>query len=204
MDDGAVASSTPRSPESFLESGGPWRSFRWMNLPAALKRCEPWYRGFESDELLHVSGPKASWVWHIVSGEVDGQRGPVASQTGLFMSWLDLRPGATFETTISPERGVMLYVVRGEVEVNGVPATTRTMVELSHDSGAGFTSRLGTTRHWCCSVMRRDRRTCRGPWTVRDEHGSGNPRSLHGIPVWEVWAGRGLIEPQRCPILPAR
>ena len=29
----------------------------------------------------------------------------------------------------------MLYVVRGEVEVNGVPSAARTMVELSHDSG---------------------------------------------------------------------
>ena len=125
------------SPESFLESGGQLEIIQvWMNLPAALKRCEPWYRGFESDELLHVSGPKASWVWHVVAGEVDGQRGPVASQTGLFMSWLELRPGATFATAISSDRGVMLYVVRGEVEVNGVPALTRTMVELCQDSGS--------------------------------------------------------------------
>ncbi len=124
------------SPESFLESGGPLEIIQvWMNLPAALKRCEPWYRGFESDELLHVSGPEASWAWHIVSGEVDGQRGPVASQTGLFMSWLEMLPSATFSTKVSTDRGVMLYVVRGEVEVNGVPAATRTMVELSHDSG---------------------------------------------------------------------
>lgn len=125
------------SPESFLESGGPLEIIQvWMNLPAALKRCEPWYRGFESDELLHVSGPEASWTWHIVSGEVDGQRGPVASQTGLFMSWLEIRPSATFSTKVSTDRGVMLYVVRGEVEVNGVPAATRTMVELSHDLGS--------------------------------------------------------------------
>jgi redox-sensitive bicupin YhaK (pirin superfamily) len=125
------------SPESFLESGGPLEIIQvWMNLPAALKRCEPWYRGFESDELLHVSGPEASWTWHIVSGEVDGQRGPVASQTGLFMSWLEMRPSATFSTKVSTDRGVMLYVVRGEVEVNGVPAATRTMVELSHASGS--------------------------------------------------------------------
>ena len=29
----------------------------------------------------------------------------------------------------------MLYVVRGEVEVNGVPTTTRTMVELERHAG---------------------------------------------------------------------
>ena len=124
------------SPESFLESGGPLEIIQvWMNLPAVLKRCEPWYRGYDSAELLHVSGPDASWTWHVVSGEVDGQLGPVTSQTGLFMSWLDLRPGATFSTTIDMQRGVMLYVVRGEVEVNGIPASSRTMIELEHAGG---------------------------------------------------------------------
>ena len=51
------------------------------------------------------------------------------------MSWLDLRPGATFSTTIDMQRGVMLYVVRGEVEVNGIPASSRTMIELEHAGG---------------------------------------------------------------------
>jgi redox-sensitive bicupin YhaK (pirin superfamily) len=125
------------SPDSFLESGGPLEIIQvWMNLPAALKRCEPWYRGYESAELLHVSGPDASWTWYVISGEVDGQRGPVASQTGLFMSWLDLHPDATFSTSVPEARGVMFYVVRGEVEVNGVPAATRTMVELERHAGA--------------------------------------------------------------------
>ena len=66
------------SPEGFLESGGPLEIIQvWMNLPAALKRAEPWYRGFESEELLHVSEPGGSWTWHVVAGEVHGQRGPV-------------------------------------------------------------------------------------------------------------------------------
>jgi len=51
------------------------------------------------------------------------------------MSWLDLDPGATFSTSVPAERGVMLYVVRGEVEVNGVPAQSRTTVELTNGSG---------------------------------------------------------------------
>ena len=125
------------SPDSFLESGGPLEIIQvWMNLPAALKHAEPWYRGYDSDELLHVAGPDGSWTWHVVSGEVDGQHGPVASQTGLFMSWLDLAHGASFSTSIPSERGVMLYVVRGEVSIHGVSAPSRTMVELAHDTGS--------------------------------------------------------------------
>ena len=124
------------SPDGFLESGGPLEIIQvWMNLPASLKRTEPWYRGFESEELLHVSEPGGSWTWHVVAGEVHGQCGPVQSLTGLFMSWLTLKPSAHFVTAIPEDRGVMLYVVRGEVEVNGVPAKARTMVELAHGEG---------------------------------------------------------------------
>ena len=124
------------SPDSFLESGGPLEIIQvWMNLPAALKRCQPWYQGFDSEELLHVSHPEGAWSWHVVAGEVDGQRGPVQAQTGLFMSWLELVPGTNFQTSIPLNRGVMLYVVRGELEVNGVHAQVRTMVEFNPESG---------------------------------------------------------------------
>ena len=121
------------SPDSFKEHGGPLEIIQvWMNLPARLKRSEPWYRGYESEELLHVHGP--SWAWHIVSGEVNGQRGPVESVTGLFMSWLDLQSGATFSERVLAGRGLMLYVVRGEVAVNGTPVRRRTMVELGAEA----------------------------------------------------------------------
>ena len=117
------------SPASFKELGGPLEIIQvWMNLPARLKRSEPWYRGYESEELLHIHGP--SWAWHIVSGEVDGQHGPVKSVTGLFMSWLDLQSGAQFSEQVLAGRGLMLYVVRGEASVNGTPVRRRTMVEL--------------------------------------------------------------------------
>jgi len=43
------------SPDSFKEHGGPLEIIQvWMNLPARLKRSEPWYRGYESEELLHA------------------------------------------------------------------------------------------------------------------------------------------------------
>jgi len=119
------------SPESFLKSGGPLEIIQvWMNLPARLKGSEPWYQGFESDALLHIQGANDAWTWHIISGEVEGLRGPVESMTGLFMSWVDIHAEETFATQVPANRGIMLYVVRGEVEVNGVPAKARTMVEL--------------------------------------------------------------------------
>ena len=149
-------------------------------------------RDLKATSCFMSQGPEASWAWHIVSGEVNGQRGPVASQTGLFMS-SELRPGATFETAISTSRGVMLYVVRGTRSMACL--TTRTMVELSHDSGSQIhltawdDEALVLLCHGDVLV------TCRGPWTVRDEHGSGN-RSLHRISVGPVWPGRGLTERQ--------
>ena len=141
------------SPESFKEHGGPLEIIQvWMNLPARLKRSEPWYCGYESEELLHVHGP--SWVWHIVSGEVEGQRGPAESVTGLFMSWLDLQSGAQFSEQVPAGRGLMLYVVRGEVVVNGSPVRRRTMVELG-TNGPKCGARPKAKTPSCCSAMAR-------------------------------------------------
>ena len=69
-----------------------------------------------------------------MSGEVNGQRGPVESVTGLFMSWLDFQSGATFSERVPAGRGLMLYVVRGEVAVNGTPVRRRTMVEFGAEA----------------------------------------------------------------------
>lgn len=122
------------SPEGFKEAGGALEIIQvWMNLPAKLKRTEPWYRGLESEALLHVEGP--SWTWHVVSGEVDGREGPVSSLTGLFMSWLVLKEGASFSTNIPAGRGLMLYVVRGAVVVQGKEVPKLTMVEWDPNDG---------------------------------------------------------------------
>ena len=122
------------SPEGFKAAGGALEIIQvWMNLPAKLKRTEPWYRGLESEALLHVEGP--SWTWHVVSGEVDGREGPVSSLTGLFMSWLELKDGASFSTTIPAGRGLMLYVVRGAVVVQGKEVPRLTMVEWDPNDG---------------------------------------------------------------------
>ena len=46
------------SPDSFKEHGGPLEIIQvWMNLPARLKRSEPWYRGYESEELASRPRP---------------------------------------------------------------------------------------------------------------------------------------------------
>ena len=50
------------------------------------------------------------------------------------MSWLDLQSGATFSERVPAGRGLMLYVVRGEVAVNGTPVRRRTMVELGAEA----------------------------------------------------------------------
>ena len=122
------------SPEGFKKAGGPLEIIQvWMNLPAKLKRTEPWYRGLESEALLHVEDP--SWTWHVVSGEVDGREGPVSSLTNLFMSWLELKEGASFSTTIPAGRGLMLYVVRGDVTVQGEKVPRLTMVEWDTNDG---------------------------------------------------------------------
>ncbi len=68
---------------------------------------------------------------HLVAGEWQGQRGPVASLTGVFMSTIELRAGAALRLPDLLARSVFLYVVRGSVTIGGQRAAACHLVELN-------------------------------------------------------------------------
>lgn len=121
------------SPESFRRAGGPLEIIQvWMNLPAALKRSEPFYRGLDADQIQHLSTPTSTWS--ITSGTTpSGTRGPIDSMTDLFMSSLALTDGTRFETEIPAGRTLMLYMVRGAAQINGVDLRKHDIPVFSHE-----------------------------------------------------------------------
>lgn len=122
------------SPEAFKRSGGPLEILQlWVNLPARLKMTTPRYIGVQSESIPQVTTPDGLGLLHLVSGHYGGQAGPVDSLTGVFMSWLVLKPGANFALDGLQGRNVFLYVVRGAIEVAGQAVAAFNLVELSDD-----------------------------------------------------------------------
>jgi redox-sensitive bicupin YhaK (pirin superfamily) len=106
------------SPESFKRAGGPLEILQlWVNLPARLKMTAPAYTGLQRDDIptIVLDGAELD----LIAGEWDGQAGPIASLTGVFMSVLRVADGGALTLPVPRGRSVFLYVVRGAVEIAG-------------------------------------------------------------------------------------
>jgi quercetin 2,3-dioxygenase len=121
------------SPEEFLRDGGPLEILQlWVNLPSRLKMTDPRYTGLQREEIPSISVDGATI--HPISGDWNGERGPIESLTGVVMATVELAAGARASLPAPRGRSVFLYVVRGEVRVSGTTAPAMHLVEL-HDDG---------------------------------------------------------------------
>jgi len=119
------------SPDGFLESGGPLELLQlWVNLPGRLKMSPPRYVGLQEGDIPAVSVDKGAATVRLISGTWGGHTGPVPSLTGVFMTTIELKAGGKAGFGSLSGRNVFLYVVRGEVKVNGTSAQAWHLVEL--------------------------------------------------------------------------
>jgi redox-sensitive bicupin YhaK (pirin superfamily) len=106
------------SPANFKRDGGPMEILQlWLNLPARLKMTAPRYVGLQADAIPAIAAEGA--MVHLISGEWQARSGPVASLTGVFLSWVEMQPGAAVTFEGLSGRDVFLYAARGAIEVAG-------------------------------------------------------------------------------------
>jgi redox-sensitive bicupin YhaK (pirin superfamily) len=117
------------SPAAFKRDGGAMEILQlWINLPARLKMTAPRYIGVQADAI-----PVAGGV-HLISGDFGGAHGPIESLTGVFMSFVELAPGASVTFDGLNGRDVFLYAARGAVEVAGKTIPEWHLAELGDGS----------------------------------------------------------------------
>ncbi|HEV7385032.1 MAG TPA: pirin-like C-terminal cupin domain-containing protein, partial [Phenylobacterium sp.] len=114
-----------------MESGGPLELLQlWVNLPGRLKMSPPRYFGVQADQIPAVNVDQGAATVHLISGTWGGHTGPVSSLTGVFMTTIDFKAGGKAGFGSLAGRNVFLYVVSGEVKVNGIAATAWHLAEL--------------------------------------------------------------------------
>lgn len=122
------------SPEAFKRQGGPLEILQlWVNLPARLKMTEPRYTGVQRDRIPAITLDNGRVTLNLISGEHDGQSGPIRSLTGVWMSTVYLSAGGKLAVPVPPGRNVFLYIVRGETRIGGMAAKPFHLVELDDD-----------------------------------------------------------------------
>jgi redox-sensitive bicupin YhaK (pirin superfamily) len=119
------------SPEAFKQAGGPLELLqRWVNLPARLKMTQPRYVGLQADQIPVITVDQGAAAVSLISGSWGGHEGPIPLLTGVFMSTIALKAGGRAGFGSLSGRSVFLYVVSGEVKVNGAPVPAWTLAEL--------------------------------------------------------------------------
>ncbi|AQU84438.1 MULTISPECIES: pirin family protein [unclassified Halomonas] len=121
------------SPPEFLRDGGPLEILQlWVNLPARLKMSEPCYVGLQQGDIPAITLPGGGEL-NLISGEWQGDTGPIETLTGVFMSTLQLPAGTHEQLPVAAGRQVFLYVVEGDVTVGGEPAKPHHLIEVDRD-----------------------------------------------------------------------
>jgi redox-sensitive bicupin YhaK (pirin superfamily) len=122
------------SPEDFKRQGGPMEILQlWVNLPGRLKMSTPRYLGVQADQIPALTADQGRATVNLIAGAWGGQTGPISSLTGIFMTTIDLKAGGRVGFGSLAGRNVFLYVVRGQVRVNGVAAASWNLVQLDLD-----------------------------------------------------------------------
>jgi quercetin 2,3-dioxygenase len=96
----------------------------WLNLPAAQKMREPWYRDIRPEEIPEWKGEGVTA--RVIAGQTHGLAGAMQRE-GTEPLYLDLHfePGARFEQPLPATHNALVYVYRGDHLLVGDTAVRR-------------------------------------------------------------------------------
>lgn len=122
------------SPAAFKRQGGALEILQlWVNLPARLKMTPPRYTGLQRDRIPAIPLDDGRVTLNLISGEHEGQRGPVRSLTEVWMSTVYMSAGGQLHLPVPPGRNVFLYIVRGDIRLAGQAAKPFHLAGLNDD-----------------------------------------------------------------------
>lgn len=120
------------SSDKFKKEGGMEEVIQlWLNLPSHLKMVAPNYIGLQKEEIPSVKFDEGRGELALVSGKFQDKQGPINSLTGLFTSTIQLKKGGKLEDKLPDGSQVLLYVVKGAIQIGDQKAATHQLAELS-------------------------------------------------------------------------
>ena len=114
MTAGAGIQHIEQPPERLVVTGGLFHGVQlWVNLPAAQKWLEPRYQDIEARDVTLLSNDDGSSLVRIIAGELDGHRGPGATQTPITYLHATVAPGSRLSLPWPREFNALAYVLSG-------------------------------------------------------------------------------------------
>jgi len=122
------------SSDTFKAQGGPLEILQlWLNLPAKFKMTAPHYVGLQKEEIPTLSLDEGQVTVHLVSGSWGDTVAPIQPLTDVLLSWIDFTAGSQVNLQVPTDHAIFLYVVRGELLINGVAAPQLHLVDFANN-----------------------------------------------------------------------
>jgi len=108
----------------------------WLNLPAAAKMRQPWYRDFTAADLPGFQTDAGVRVV-VIAGRSHGIEGAVlrAGTEPLYLD-LEMPAGSLFTQPLPASRNAFVYVYRGSLEIEGTTVPAGRMAILANAADA--------------------------------------------------------------------
>lgn len=102
----------------------------WTSLPPELKLVEPSYTSIRAQDIpaIHEAGATLK----VLANEVNGVHGPMALSGEAVFAQLQLKPDASMTITTDPTLELGVYVLQGNIEIDGVTLATGALAILNN------------------------------------------------------------------------
>ena len=107
-------------PESFFERGGTMEIIQlWINLPKSHKMLEPTYQDIKREMIPLIKEENGDLKINLIAGEYEGLKGPAITATPMTVLTIYAEEGVEKEFLFPSEFAVALYLLEGELLING-------------------------------------------------------------------------------------
>jgi redox-sensitive bicupin YhaK (pirin superfamily) len=107
----------------WAKQGGMFRAIQlWVNLPQAHKMSAPRYQTLLNADIPAVTLDHGAGRLRVIAGTFQGRKGPARTCTPVELYDLQLQSGARLELTFPESRSASVFVLEGQVSVNGAAA----------------------------------------------------------------------------------
>jgi redox-sensitive bicupin YhaK (pirin superfamily) len=126
--------------DGFTRRGGRFEVLQlWVNLPAASKMTAPGYQGLQDKDIPAVKLEDEAGTVRVIAGEFSGHKGPARTFTPINLLDVRLRAGKRMTLGLKDGYTASLYVLRGEILLNGTEKVAGTELVILDRAGEDLT-----------------------------------------------------------------